>query len=89
MARSRVVLPLDAWSAPNSLSLLGVFRYWLGKDRSLRMTLLRLRAMRGFISADVGSGASLLMRKQHIILKVESLHARWIMLATTTQYSLP
>lgn len=54
MARSRVVLPLDSWSALNSLSLFGVFRYWLGKDRSLKMALLGLRAMRGLIDADVG-----------------------------------
>lgn len=57
-ARSKVVLSLDAWSAPNHLSLLGVVGHWLDESRSLKTALLGLRPMRSHTGADIATVVS-------------------------------
>lgn len=55
IAQSKVVLSLDAWSAPNHLSLLGVVRHWLDESRSLKTALLGLRPMRSHTGANIAT----------------------------------
>ncbi|KAM0708845.1 hypothetical protein Q7P35_005498 [Cladosporium inversicolor] len=52
-SRSKVVLSLDSWSAPNKLSLLEVVGHWLDKERNLKTALLVLRPLDGHAGTDI------------------------------------
>jgi hypothetical protein len=52
-SRSKIVLSLDSWSAPNKLSLLGVVGHWLDKERDLKTALLGLRPLDGHAGTDI------------------------------------
>ena len=52
-SRSKIVLSLDSWSAPNKLSLLGVVGHWLDKERNLKTALLGLRPLDGHAGTDI------------------------------------
>jgi hypothetical protein len=51
--RSKIVLSLDSWSAPNKLSLLGVVGHWLDDERNLKTALLGLRPTDGYAGTDI------------------------------------
>jgi hypothetical protein len=52
-ARSKIVLSLNSWLAPNNLSLLRVVRHWIDNDRVLKTALLGLRPLDGHASSDI------------------------------------
>jgi hypothetical protein len=52
-ARSKIVLSLDGWLAPNNLSLLGVVGHWIDNDRVLKTALLGLRPLDGHAGSDI------------------------------------
>jgi hypothetical protein len=52
-SRSKIVLSLDGWSAPNKLSLLGVVGHWLDKERNLKTALLGLRPIEGHAGNNI------------------------------------
>jgi hypothetical protein len=52
-ARSKIVLSLDSWLAPNNLSLLGVVGYWIDNNCVLKTALLGLCPLDSYTGSDI------------------------------------
>lgn len=54
-SRSKINISFDAWSSPNSLSLLGIVGHWIDEQRHLKTGLLALRPLESHHGSDIAA----------------------------------